>query len=686
MRRILHVILCFAALFALASCSFDSLEDLFQNESGDTNKNEKPNGGTAAKGIKVTLDYGDGRTEVRTVDEYGWFEEPEVEEIEGYRFIGWWYYNPKNDTWVAIEEITKDITLTARWSKLYLITYYDENDNVLEEVEICNGDYVVFPKFETKLGTEYAFYYNEQLLTDWFEYKLESDMDIICKEISFVNTLVNDLDEIQDENKGIDFTLLGEPIQLTIWAVQNAQDDEIQKQLINKFNEEYKGQIEINLVFRGSFDYFVALESTFITEVESFPDLCFMDIDYTVQYANKGYFCQVDKLLEKIDVGIDYNNLYDNISRATEYEGSSYSVPVSSYGFLTNFRQDIIKKNNLGWENNTRYIPQTKAEYEELLTKSRALADSGNLWVRDIRKGENHSWYQLKNGNPDIFGAVTKETFYPEFTQSCDMDGLSALYANGGSLLSANGKVNYQNCRGFVEYVTDQVTRYNNKLMGGTSTHTEMFGKGACIMFSEGPWFDQQFSPFWNNSELSAEGNGVSAEDAADPVYRNPYVASRPTGWWTLEDAPEETADKWYGSGYAMTVNTTIGSLKRAAAALEFIKWYTQGQDENGNYHLTNFCSLGSVPAWKNVYESDGYKAALSQSIVLQALGDPKDIITVEGTVYYSLLIDGIASSISSVQSKLKYGFEDVTISQAEQIIFEGANNTQAAIDLFNFQ
>ena len=99
--------------------------------------------------------------------------------------------------------------------------------------------------------------------------------------------------------------------------------------------------------------------------------------------------------------------------------------------------------------------------------------------------------------------------------QSTDPDGLSALYANGGSLMNeTQDEVRFDENEGFKAYLTDQVERYNNKLMGD-GVATNMFGSGNTVMFPEGPWWvSQVYNSAYNNSELRRVGKGVTEEDA----------------------------------------------------------------------------------------------------------------------------------------------------------------------------
>ena len=451
---------------------------------------------------------------------------------------------------------------------------------------------------------------------------------------------------------------MDEPIEISMWSIIGDPDKVVQEKLIKKFNEEYYGVIKLNCSYIGHFDYYYNMEATKEFEPTQLPDFYMMHTEKIIEYTNKEFFYPIDSIMEYTKTDIDFNNLYYNIDRSTKYKGHRYGIPVDAHGFLTSFRQDIIKKNGLGFDNNTRFIPESRAEYQSLLEGLRAKADAGELWIRDINKGADHSW---KKANKDIF--------YPSYMQSADPDGLSALYANGGSLMNeTQDEARFDENDGFKAYLTDQVDRYNNKLMGdGVSSN--MFGSGNTVMFSEGPWYvSHQYDAMYNNSELRRVGKGVTEEDATDPVYSKPYIASRPLDWWTLpENMDSENAGKWYGNGYTYAIGRNVATLKKAAAVLEFVKWYTQGFNTDDEYNLVEWCASGHIPAWKNVYESDEYQNELTNNMTLRALGDPEDIISMEPlenetivlTAFYGIF-DNFISALRSSNSKNPVTHQDV--------------------------
>ena len=381
-----------------------------------------------------------------------------------------------------------------------------------------------------------------------------------------------------------DEPLFEEEVELRVWSIIGDPDKAIQEKLLRQFNDEFIGQIQIKYTHVGHFDFYNNLDTTWATERESVPDVLFMHNEKTIEYAAKEYIWPLDAFVgdEVTGVEFDFTQTYSNIDRVTQWRGNRYAIPVDAHGFLTSFRQDIIKKNGLGFDNNTRFIPESRAEYQSLLEGLRAKADAGELWIRDINKGSDHTW---KKANKDLF--------YPSYMQSADPDGLSALYANGGSLMNeTQDEVRFDENDGFKAYLTDQVSRYNNKLMGD-GVATNMFGSGNTVMFPEGPWYVScQYDAMYNNSELRRVGKGVTEEDATDPVYSKPYIASHPIDWWTLpENMDSENAGKWYGNGLTYAIGRNVATLKKAAAVLEFVKWYTQGFNIDDEYNLVEWCA-----------------------------------------------------------------------------------------------
>ena len=114
-----------------------------------------------------------------------------------------------------------------------------------------------------------------------------------------------------------------------------------------------------------------------------------------------------------------------------------------------------------------------------------------------------------------------------------------------------------------------------------------------------------------------------------------------------------------------------------------FAEWYTQATNDDGDYILTEWCEAGHVPAWKNVYESESYQNAVANSITLQAMGDPEQIIALESSKYATTLISGLTTAVGDVQAQL-LSVDGCTVDKAKQTLIAIANSTQEALNLLN--
>ena len=489
--------------------------------------------------------------------------------------------------------------------------------------------------------------------------------------IANLDGLADDL--VLDENGKAIFE---EEVNLKVWCIIGDPDQKVFNDLVTKFNNEYSGLVHLNMTYVGHFDFYNNLQNTFTNDKSSMPDVLVMHNEKTAEYADRGYLLPLDEITKKTTIETDYSSVYENIDRVTMFNNKRYAVPMDAHGFVTSIRQDIIKKNELGFDGNTRFIPNTRQEYQQLLEGLRNKADAGELWTRNLNKGQDHSWKK-----------ADKNVFYPEYFQSTDPDGLSALYANNGKLADETGtKIAFHENEGFKTYVLDQVKRYNNRLMSDASGgNAESFGAGNIALFPEGPWWvSQQYTLQWNNVELTKAGEkGVTAEDAADPIYSKPYIASRPTGWWTMdENKDSENGKKWYGNGHAISLTNHITSAQSAAAAMTFINWFTQGKDsDTDSYNLATWCNSGHIPAYKNVYESEEYKNYLSKNMTLRALGNPADIVAMEGLAYETTIFNSLSTAISLVQSQLKTS-DGCTEDGALELIKKAVEDGQTSLDL----
>ena len=118
-----------------------------------------------------------------------------------------------------------------------------------------------------------------------------------------------------------------------------------------------------------------------------------------------------------------------------------------------------------------------------------------------------------------------------------------------------------------------------------------------------------------------------------------------------------------------------------------FTHWLCQEKvdenDSSSDYNLTKHCLTGHLPAWKNVYESAKYKEQAADSLVLQALGDPAKIITMENLRYEETCVSAASKTVDALFSNLMSNNESLkTYDRAIAEMNDVVQSVQTALDL----
>ena len=159
-------------------------------------------------------------------------------------------------------------------------------------------------------------------------------------------------------------------------------------------------------------------------------------------------------------------------------------------------------------------------------------------------------------------------------------------------------------------------------------------------------------------------------------------VAMNTAGFWTLEENMSlPTATSWYGNGHAFSITRNCESATTALASLEFAKWYTQGKDDDGHYHLAKWATGGHIPAWKNVFADEHYQEVHQNDLTLRALGDPQKVIAMEPLPYEKTIFDAVATAVNGVIMGCKGG---TVLTHEDALVWleETASSAQTALDM----
>ena len=241
-------------------------------------------------------------------------------------------------------------------------------------------------------------------------------------------------DVVYDENGNVVF----DNIELNMWSVCTNPDSVYQDQIINKFNEIYKGQIKVNPYHESRYSIYGALAQAVTQDPENAPDIFYGYGEKIAALENNDILVPIDTYLEKANIGFDASYFEPNLISACFVNDKLYGLPISVDSTMIFVRKDILEKNEIA-------IPTNYVELMNVCDTLVEKAEKGELWVR----GNNSSTvstddvYKWRKYVPDLEGQ-----YYPFPISSGDMwvnAYLSQTVAlqNGGELVNEEGKPAY---------------------------------------------------------------------------------------------------------------------------------------------------------------------------------------------------------------------------------------------------
>lgn len=136
-----------------------------------------------AKWIKLyTVSFdsaGGSNVSSATVEEGGKLSEPEAPAKSGYKFLGWYL---GEDKWNFTEnKVTQDITLVAKWQKVYTVTFDSDGGSKVSPETVKAGEYATEPNVPNKKDYIFLGWYLGDEKWDFKENKVNSDITLKAK-------------------------------------------------------------------------------------------------------------------------------------------------------------------------------------------------------------------------------------------------------------------------------------------------------------------------------------------------------------------------------------------------------------------------------------------------------------------------------------------------------------------------
>lgn len=419
-----------------------------------------------------------------------------------------------------------------------------------------------------------------------------------------------------DIQRDADGNIIYNNVKLSMWSVTTGDDANTQDDIIARFNDMYKGMINVEVRHITRYDLETLLSNTMQFDKENAPDMVFNHGSRTAEYVDNNWLQQVDFFFEKSGAVFDKSDFVDSLLESVTVGNTAYGVPIDCHSAILCMRKDILDKNNLP-------IPTNYTELVDVCDRAAKLAAENNLWIR----GENSENY----GSTEWRKASTAEAYTAFPISFGDMwvhefVDYTAAVQNGGKIVDSNGMPgwNTQETANGLQVLRDWIfpsaTSTNKYAMSknyGSSYDVgdTPFKKGTCIFKLQGPWaWQKELSTF---DALFAKDGGSS------------NIITRSLSGMFAKDSSKEYANSIKGEGHAITLLKTTKSFTKACAATLFMEYMAN----NGGIE---WAKRGHLPAVKSVANASEYTSDPAYEAYVKYWGTATDYVVVPPTNYYS--------------------------------------------------
>lgn len=433
-----------------------------------------------------------------------------------------------------------------------------------------------------------------------------------CTKTPDDNPLEGDGDIVRDADGNIVY----DNVKLKMWSVTTGDDASTQDQIVARFNETYKGMINVEVVHYSRYDLENLLSNTMQFDRENAPDMLFNHGSRTMEYEDRGWLTEVDFFFEKSGAVFDKNDFVSSLLESVTINGKAYGMPIDCHSAIVCVRKDILDKNNLK-------MPTNYQELIEVCKKATELAAQNNLWIRG-ENSEGYSSFEWRKASTaeayTAFPISYGDMWVHEFVD------YTAAVQNGGKIVDSDGMPawNTQETANGIQVLRDWIfpsATSDNKVAlskdygSSYDVGDAPFNKGECIFKLQGPWaWQKEVQTF--DALLSKDGGSKN-------------ITTRSLSNLFAKDATKEYASKIKGEGHAITLMKTVQSYTKACAATLFMEYMSL----NGGIE---WAKRGHLPAVISVSSSSEYKNDPAYDAYVKLWGTPADYVVVPPTKNYS--------------------------------------------------
>lgn len=438
--------------------------------------------------------------------------------------------------------------------------------------------------------------------------------------------------------KDADGNVMFDDVSLRMTTIVSGVDKTPFGDIIAQFNAEYRGKININVVYLTGDNFETKSTSEVNTNAKNAPDILMMHQESLRGFLNYKVIQPYDLAMKETGVEIDLTAFAETVNQyakaGTEYR---YGVPVDAASMVVYYNKDLLKEIT-----GSDKVPQTRSE---LLSVCKQFKDKNpeNYPISWEASGDFFCQYLMPTAVLQNGGHLYKDDLYADWYSDETQRG---IYKNA-----------IQSVR---SYIDSGYAKLGVHEMSGATD----FIQNKSIFYVTMPWYRENIVSGY------AEMNKIDQAAAEEKIG-----GASVSGWFAMSDETSDNAKKIYGDSHMFAMTKKVKDINQKAAICEFVKWFTQRADIGAQW-----AEAGHVTLSNTIANSTDYKTNETVVNFINNWYPHLDSFTTIGiTPYYSTVGSNLRTLLS--ESLLLTAPKE---SDYENLIKTKQNAINSQIDLFN--
>ena len=246
-------------------------------------------------------------------------------------------------------------------------------------------------------------------------------------------------------------SILFKDVQITYGNPITGSDGTAMRRLVREFNEEFKGQINVQETFMSELEYYESLSITI--PMKRAYDVALVHSYKVAAFANKNLLFPLDSLIEEAQINISRDDYLPDVFDAMSFKDNLYGVPLDIHTTVLYYNQDLLDQHSLA-------VPTKRSE---LITAAK----------------------KMPNTNAGGWGLPLSTTWPSEYIYT------TAFYQFGGVEIDAEANPNYANQLGVdaMKSVADFIhVDKISPLNVSVDSDLMLFNQGKAMFHINGDW------------------------------------------------------------------------------------------------------------------------------------------------------------------------------------------------------